>query len=76
MNQLGTKHASAVVNPQNTKELIQTGVSENTLRAYRRALLELDRSISDAGNNFRLTERAIKGTNSDRDRDPIQILKR
>ena len=27
MNQLGTKHASAVVNPQNTKELIHAGVS-------------------------------------------------
>ena len=57
MNQLGTKHASGVVNPQNTKELIHAGgISENTLRAYRRALLELDRWISDEGNNFRLTE--------------------
>ena len=58
MNQLGTKHASAVVNPQNTKELIliQTGVSENTLRAYHRALLDLDSWISDARNNFRSTE--------------------
>ncbi len=32
-----------------TKDFIQAGVSENSLQAYRRGLLELDKWITTAG---------------------------
>ena len=43
-----------------TKDFIQAGVSENSLQAYRRALLELDKWTSDAGNDFQSTERTVR----------------
>ena len=48
MNEIAMREQNALIFPEATKELIRAGVSENTLRAYRRALLELDRWISDA----------------------------
>ena len=54
---IGNEGGNALAISGSTKELIQDVVSENTLGAYRRALLEMGRWISDAGNNFRLTER-------------------
>ena len=50
MNELAVGQQSSFAVSQSRKELIRAGVSENTLRAYRHALLELDRWISDAGN--------------------------
>ena len=49
MNELAIKQQESLAVSDSTKELILSGVSENTLQAYRRALLELDRSISDEG---------------------------
>ena len=42
MNQLATKDATAVVIPEQTKELIRAGVSHNTLKAYGWALQRLE----------------------------------
>ena len=42
MNTLAIKQENAVVISDSTKELIRAGVSENTPKAYRRALKELD----------------------------------
>ena len=56
MNELAVRGGNALAVSDSTKEFIPAGVSDNTLRAYRRALLELDRWISHARNNFRLTE--------------------
>ena len=46
------KQKNTVVISVDTKDLIQASVSENTLQAYHRALLELDNWISNAENNF------------------------
>ena len=59
MNQLATKDATAVVIPQNTKELIQAGVSENTLKAYRWALQKLDEWLSTAVSPGELTDAVL-----------------
>lgn len=48
MNELTTKEQNALVIPESTKELIQAGVSKNTLAAYRRALKNLDAWLSAA----------------------------
>ena len=54
MNQLAmTENAELAVN-QRTKDLIVRGVSENTLKAYRRALKELEAWMHDAENGFRI----------------------
>ena len=42
MDALAIGQKNAVVISLDTEELIKAGVSENTLKAYRRALVELD----------------------------------
>ena len=54
MNQLATKDATAVVIPQNTKELIQAGVSENTLRAYGMGIAKTRRMAIHCGQSGRI----------------------
>ena len=52
MNQLAmTENAELAVN-QRTKDLIVRGVSENTLKAYRRALKALEAWMHDAENGL------------------------
>ena len=59
MNQLATKDATAVVIPQNTKELIRRGVSENTLKAYGWALQKLDDWLPSEDSKRELTDAVL-----------------
>lgn len=54
MNTLAIKQENAVVISDSTKELIRSGVSENTLKAYRRAFKELDAWMAVEENGFRI----------------------
>ena len=51
MNGLAIKQENALVINADTKELIQAGVSDNTLRAYRRALVELHKRLGTEFND-------------------------
>ena len=59
MNQLTTKDASIVAISEHTKELIQAGVSDNTLRAYGWALQRLDDWLSTAVSPGELTDAVL-----------------
>ena len=52
MNQLEVRHENTLAARLESCDLIQADVSENSLRVYRRALLELDRWITDARDIF------------------------
>lgn len=56
-DELTIEERNALTFSDSTRAMMLVGVSENTLRALRHALLDLDSRISDAGSNFRLTER-------------------
>ena len=49
MNQLEVRHENTLAARLESCDLIQADVSENSLRVYRRALLELDKWISEQG---------------------------
>ena len=54
MNELAVRQDSALAISIETEELIRAGVAENTLKAYRRALKELEAWLSVAENGFRI----------------------
>lgn len=54
MNQLTTTGNAELAVNQRTKDLIVRGVSDNTLKAYRRALKDLEAWMRDAENGFRI----------------------
>ncbi len=54
MNQLATTEGAELAVNQRTRDLIVRGVSENTLKAYRRALKELEAWMHDAANGCRV----------------------
>ena len=56
MDQLAVQESKLPTITSRTKNLIVAGVSENTLRAYRRALKDLEAWMSDGAKAFRLDE--------------------
>ena len=62
MNELAMREQRALVISDSTKELIRTGVSENTLRAYRRALVNLEAWMAVKENASRLDSNGIQPT--------------
>ena len=56
MNELAVRRENALAIGADTKELIKAGVSENTLKAYRRALIELEEWLDTELNDSVLAE--------------------
>ena len=54
MNQLATTGNAELAVNQRTKDLIFRGVSDNTLKAYRRALKDLEAWMHDSENGFQI----------------------
>ena len=56
MNELAVRQDSTLAISIETEELIKAGVAENTLKAYRRALKELEAWLSVEENGFRIDQ--------------------
>ena len=56
MNELAVRQDSTLAISIETEELIRAGVAENTLKAYRRALKELEAWLSVKENGFRIDQ--------------------
>ena len=63
MNQLATAAGAELVVNERTKDLIVRGVAANTLKAYQRALNDLEAWMHDGANGFRIDGNGGHGLN-------------